>query len=213
MIRAIDAWLGRIPAKLLWWLIFLGCLFPVLNTAVVFIWKPRALGIDPVETLLAWSGIWALRFLLITLAISPLRRLGLKRLARFRRMLGLYAFFYATLHFSLYIGGWLQFDWAALVEDLLKRSFIYFGFAVWLVLLCLAVTSPKAMVKKLKKTWSRIHWLIYPAAMLAWWHFWQQTRVSAAEPLLYLTVLVVLFSERLIDQKRKKQRKVEFSFK
>ncbi|WP_132703777.1 sulfite oxidase heme-binding subunit YedZ [Reinekea marinisedimentorum] len=183
--------------KLSWWLVFIACASPSLYLLLVYFINPRSLGIDPVEVLLAETGEWSLRFLLITLACSPLRRLKVKRLARYRRMLGLYSFYYASLHLAIYVSGWIQFDWQLLVEDLISRPFIYIGMAVWLVLMVLAITSPKAVIKRLKKWWLVIHRFVYVAAFGALVHLWMQSRGTIDEVLVYGALLFLLLAERI----------------
>ena len=156
------------------------------------------LGSNPIETITHFTGIWTLRFLVITLAIAPLRRLtGQAILIRFRRMLGLFTFFYASMHFLTYI--WLDqyFDWPFIVEDIVEHPYVIVGFTTYLVLLLLAVTSPHFMVRKLGKTWKKLHRLIYPAAFLASFHFIWLVKSDIREPLLYFALFSVLMLLRL----------------
>ena len=156
------------------------------------------LGANPIETITHFTGIWTLRFLVITLAIAPLRRLtGQAILIRFRRMLGLFTFFYASMHFLTYI--WLDqyFDWPFIVEDIVEHPYVIVGFTAYLVLLLLAVTSPRFMVRKLGKTWKKLHRLIYPAAFLASFHFIWLVKSDIREPLLYFALFSVLMLLRL----------------
>lgn len=183
--------------RLTWWLVFLTSLAPFLWLSMAWSFFPRSLGIDPIETVLQESGEWALRFLLFTLACSPLRRMGLKQVVRFRRMLGLYSYFYASLHLGTYLFGWIELDWVVFVEDLLERPFIYLGMIAWVILGILAVTSPKAMVKKLKRKWTILHRLVYVVILVAWVHLWMQSRASAGEALLYGLIVILLLGERI----------------
>lgn len=156
------------------------------------------LGANPVETLQDELGTWALRLLLATLAITPLRRLlGWNRLAQFRRMLGLFAFGYAALHFLNYL--WLDqfFDLAAIVEDITERPFITVGFAALLLMLPLASTSTNGWRRRLGRRWQRLHRLVYPVAILACWHFWWQVKKDVTEPLVYAAILALLLGARL----------------
>ena len=151
------------------------------------------LGANPVEALIHETGIWGLNFLLITLAVTPLRRLtGLNWLIRFRRMLGLYAFFYAALHFVAYAVIDQRLDIGAIVEDIVERPYITIGIAALLGLLPLAATSTRGMVRRLGKRWQRLHRLIYPIAILGVWHFYWQTKQDILEPLVYSGILLVL---------------------
>ena len=156
-----------------------------------------SLGTNPVETMTHQSGEWALRFLLITLAISPLRRMsGLSWTTKLRRMLGLFAFFYACLHFLTYI--WLDqfFDFAEILHDIPKRPFITIGFISFVLLIPLAVTSTKKMQQRLKTNWKRLHQLIYVIPMLVVLHFIWSLKADYTEPFIYTVVFLVLMSER-----------------
>ncbi len=188
---------------LIWWAVFLSAALPSAYLILMILFFPRRLGVDPIEVFLQETGIWALRFLLISLACSPIRRIGVKWIVQFRRMFGLYAFYYASLHLSTYIGGWIEFDWALLTDDLVKRPFIYIGMLTWLILLILALTSPKWVVKRLKRKWVLIHKAVFLAVCAAWLHLWMQSRASAAESLLYLMLIALLLGERLYRYRSK----------
>lgn len=151
------------------------------------------LGANPVEFIEHYSGQWALRLLLLTLAMSPLREL-LKRAEplRIRRLLGLWAFAWACLHFSLYLLFDLEFSLRQLSEDLVKRRYITLGFAALLLLLPLALTSTRGWQLRLKRRWVTLHKLIYPAALLAALHFVWLVKSDLREPLLYLALLLGL---------------------
>jgi sulfoxide reductase heme-binding subunit YedZ len=180
-----------------WWLLFLAALGPAIYYWGFFLFDPRALGVDALEVVLQQMGRWALWMLLITLACSTVkRRTPLPNPVRFRRMLGLFAFFYATLHLGTYLIGWIELDAAVFWDDVSKRPFIYLGMIGWTGLMVLAVTSPKSMVRKLKKNWKRVHRLIYGVLILAIIHFWMQSRVSSFEAWLYTLAAVVLLGER-----------------
>jgi sulfoxide reductase heme-binding subunit YedZ len=160
------------------------------------------LGTNPVETLTHESGLWALRFLLITLVITPLRKFtGIHQLIRFRRMLGLFAFFYAVLHFMTYI--WLDqfFDWDEILHDIPKRPFITVGFIAFVLLVPLAVTSTKSMQRRLKKNWQRLHQLVYIIPLLALLHFMWSLKADYSEPLFYTLIYLVLMVLRLQRKK------------
>ncbi|PTY38590.1 hypothetical protein BGP77_10405 [Saccharospirillum sp. MSK14-1] len=187
---------------LLWWVLFLLALAPALYYWSLFLFNPRSLGVDALEVVLEEMGKWALWLLLITLCCSPLSRHTAFKAVRYRRMLGLFVFFYASCHLATYLLGWIELDWRVFVEDLGKRPFIYLGMLAWVGLLLLAVTSPKAMVRRLKKNWKRLHRIIYGLIVLALIHFWLQSRVSSFEPWLYTLLAVVLLGERLIVKLR-----------
>lgn len=157
------------------------------------------LGANPVETITYHTGDWVLRFLLITLAITPLRRLsGWNALIRFRRMLGLFAFFYASLHFLTYV--WLDqfFTWPDIVEDVLERPYITVGFTTFVLLIPLAVTSTNKMMRRLGgRRWAALHRLIYIAGLGGVLHYLWLVKADAREPLIYLAILAVLLLLRL----------------
>lgn len=155
------------------------------------------LGADPVAELTHRSGDWALRLLLLTLAVTPLRRLsGWSWPGSYRRMLGLHAFAYACLHFSVYLVLDLGGYWAQILDDIVKRPFITVGFLAWLGLLPLAATSTRAAMRRLGRRWGLLHRLVYPVALLAVLHFIWQVKADLREPLIYAAVLVVLLLAR-----------------
>lgn len=156
------------------------------------------LGANPVEFVIRSTGTWALTFLWLTLAVTPLRQwLGQPWLLVLRRMLGLYAFFYACLHMISYVvvDQWL--DIAALWKDILKRPFITVGVLCLLGLLPLAVTSTNAMMRRLGRHWARLHRIVYPVAMLAVLHYFWLVKRDTTTPLLYALVLGVLLGYRV----------------
>jgi methionine sulfoxide reductase heme-binding subunit len=153
---------------------------------------------NPVETLTHFTGDWALRLLLVTLAVTPLRRLtGWGWLVRLRRMLGLFAFFYAALHLAVYLSLDQFFDWGAIAEDVLKRPYITLGFTAFLILVPLAVTSTRGWVRRLGRRWQRLHRAVYAAAVLAVLHFLWLVKGDPTEPLIYALVLALLLAVRL----------------
>ena len=157
----------------------------------------NALGADPVAEIEHRLGLWALRFLMITLAITPLRQItGWNVLVRFRRMLGLYAFAYATLHFAAYLGLDLRGYWIQIFEDIAKRPYITVGFIAWLLLVPLAVTSTIGWIKRLGRNWARLHSLVYAVAVLAVLHFWWLVKSDIREPALYAGIAALLLGWR-----------------
>jgi len=156
------------------------------------------LGANPVERVTHVTGDWALRFLLLSLAVTPLRRLfGWNWAAPLRRTLGLTAFGYACLHYLIYLGLEHFFDWQLIVEDVLKRRYVWAGFAAFLCLMSLAVTSTRAMIRRLGRRWVSLHRLVYLAAALAVIHFLWLVKSDLREPLLYAAVLTLLLGLRL----------------
>lgn len=156
------------------------------------------LGPDPAQELSIETGEWALRFLLITLALTPLAQLTREiRFVRQRRMLGLFALFYASVHFLSWMAFILGFRWMAIAEELLERPYITIGFAAYLIILALGVTSPRAMVRRLGKNWKRLHKLIYLAAVLALIHLLWILRTDIQEVVLYGGILAVLLGYRI----------------
>ena len=169
--------------------------------------QPYDLGANPIEFITRDLGDWTLIFLMITLAITPLRRLtSWAWIIKLRRMLGLFAFFYASLHFVTYI--WLDqfFDLQDIVKDVIKRPFITVGFAAFLCLLPLAVTSTNAMVKRLGgKRWQALHRLVYVIAILGVVHYWWLVKKDIREPLLYAAILLLLLGLRIYWALKKRQ--------
>lgn len=178
-------------------LVFLLCLTPLLWLGVRAVWGD--LGANPVETINRFLGDWALRMLVLALAVTPLRRLcGWSALARLRRMLGLFAFAYAALHVAAYLGIDLSFDWGALWRDVLKRRYITIGMVAVVFLAVLAATSTDAMVRWLGgRRWRALHRLAYGAGVLGVVHFWMMVKADIREPLVYAIILAVLFALRL----------------
>ena len=192
MALQIDRWFSLVVKPL----VFVACLLP-LAWLLWLTWQGQ-LGVNPVETLSHRTGDWSLRFLLLTLAVTPLRRLsGWNRLQRFRRMLGLFAFFYVGLHFAVYLVFDQFFDWQAIVADVAKRPYITVGFTAFLLLIPLAVTSTNGMMKRLGRNWQRLHRLVYLIAVLGVLHYAWLVKADLREPLLYGGLLAVLLGYRL----------------
>lgn len=156
-----------------------------------------ALGADPVAAIEHFLGLWALRFLLLSLAITPLRQLtGWTWLLRLRRMLGLHAFFHASLHFAAYLVLDLRGYWAEVFTEIAERPYITVGFLAWLLLVPLALTSTQAAMRRLGRRWGRLHRLVYAVAVLAVLHFWWIVKSDFREPLLYAAILAALLGWR-----------------
>jgi sulfoxide reductase heme-binding subunit YedZ len=183
-------------------ILFTVCLVPFI--ALVIGAVNNTLGTNPVETMTHETGEWTLRFLLLTLMITPLRRLsGMSWVIKLRRMLGLYAFFYACLHFITYIWFDQYFDWMEIVRDIPKRPFITVGFTAFVLLIPLAVTSNNKMMRRLKKNWVKLHKLIYVIAVLGVLHFLWLVKADTLEPLIYASILLLLLGYRAYYQRKK----------
>ena len=168
------------------------------------------LGANPVEALIHRNGKWGLNFLLITLAVTPLRRLtGWNWLIRFRRMLGLFAFFYLTMHFLAYALVDHRLDLGRIVEDIVQRPFITIGLLALVLLIPLALTSTRGMVRRLGRRWQQLHRLVYVVAILGVWHFWWQVKQDVFEPAVYAAVLVVLLGYRVVSGRRRARASAE----
>jgi len=173
--------------------------------ATLWLWRALAdtLGPDPVAELTHASGIWALRFLLACLAMTPLRHaIGAAWPLRFRRMLGLYAFFYASLHLGIYLVLDLGGFWLQILDDLVGRPFIMVGSLAWLLMLPLALTSTRQAMRRLGKRWVALHRLVYPSAILAVLHFFWLVKADLREPLVHAAVLAALFFARWQRQRK-----------
>lgn len=193
----------KIPFTLIKSVIFVACLIP-LARLVWFAFQGN-LSANPIEFITRSLGTWTLVFLLITLSITPLRKLlNQPWLIKLRRMLGLFAFFYASLHFVTYI--WLDqfFDLQAIYKDVIKRPFITVGFASFILLIPLAVTSTNNMVRRLGgKRWQKLHRLVYLIAIGGVVHYWWLVKKDITQPVIYATVLAVLLGYRVFVYMRK----------
>jgi methionine sulfoxide reductase heme-binding subunit len=182
---------------------FALCLIPLARLG--WLASHHGLGANPIEYITRSTGFWTLTFLLITLTVTPLRRLsGWNWLLRLRRMFGLYAFFYVCLHFTTYI--WLDqfFDVPGMLKDIAKRPFITVGFAAFLLLIPLAATSTNAMVKRLgARRWQLLHRFIYVIATLGVLHFWWLVKKDITEPVIFGSLLCLLLFARLVYSARK----------
>jgi sulfoxide reductase heme-binding subunit YedZ len=161
----------------------------------------NTLGPDPVSRLEKHTGIWALRLLLLTLAITPLRRLtGWNWLIRYRRMLGLFAFFYASVHLTVYLVIDLGGFWSQIFTEIAKKPYITVGFAAWMLLIPLALTSTRGMMRRLGRRWGQLHKLVYLIGMLAILHYLWQVKfgqtIAVRQPVVYAAILAVLLLAR-----------------
>jgi sulfoxide reductase heme-binding subunit YedZ len=178
-------------------IVFLICLLPVLLIVGDAFEITGTLGANPVEAILDRLGNWALRFIMITLAITPLRRVtGWNWLSRFRRMLGLFTFFYALMHFTTWYVLDREMRLGDILEDLTERPFITLGFTAVVLLTALAVTSFTAIRRRMGKRWQSLHNMAYVIGILGVWHYWWQVKKDISEPLIYAGILAVLLGLR-----------------
>jgi len=186
-------------ARLIWKpAVFAACLLPFALVVGDLFEITGRLGANPVEEIMDRFGNWSLRFILLTLAVTPVRRIsGWNWLARFRRMLGLFTFFYVLMHFLT----WLVLDQGlllpAIIEDIAKRPFITIGFMALVLLTALAATSTAAVRRRMGRRWQTLHNAVYLIGFLGVWHYWWQVKKDITEPLLYALILAALLAHRL----------------
>ncbi len=170
--------------KLIKSVIFFACLLPL--GLIVYDGFQNNLTANPIEYITHQTGIWTLRFLLITLAMTPLRVMtGSAVFIRIRRMLGLFTFFYASLHMIIYFWLDLGLDWQLIIEDIIEHTYVTAGMLAWLLMLPMAITSNRAMIRRLGKTWKRLHQAIYVVIGLGCLHFIWLVKSDITEPLIY----------------------------
>ena len=183
-------------------LTFLICLIPFVLLLLKVL--QNDLGPDPAKELALETGEWSIRFLLLALAMTPLRHLsGRMEFAQRRRMVGLFALFYASVHFLVWVIFLLGLRWGAILEEVVERPYITIGFASFLILIVLGATSPRVMVRKLGKNWRRLHRLVYVAGVLAIIHLVWIVRTDLSEALLYGAILAGLLGWRLVFARNK----------
>lgn len=184
--------------------VFALCLAPLAWLVGQFL--AGGLGANPIEATNRFLGDWALRFLLIALAVTPLKDLsGWAAVMRFRRMLGLFAFFYVSLHVASYVVLDQFFAWGEIWSDIVKRRYITVGMIAFVLLIPLAITSTKGMIKRLGgRRWTRLHMLVYGAAVLAVFHFFMMVKADIREPLISAAILAVLLGYRVVTRLRRR---------
>ena len=161
------------------------------------------LGPEPVKEITHHTGEWTLIFIVLTLAMTPIKRITKSNIwISFRRMLGLFIFFYATIHLMTYVIIDYRFDWQQIYNDVLKKKYIFIGFSAWLLLIPLAVTSSQKMIKILKHNWKNLHRLIYVIAIFGSLHYIWLSKTIFFKPLIYTTIIVVLLALRIKIKKR-----------
>lgn len=185
-------------------LLFLLCLVPLAR--LIVLGANDALGANPIEFITRSTGTWTLVFLLVTLSVTPLRKIfNQPALIKLRRMFGLFAFFYVCLHFTTYI--WLDqfFDAGEIAKDIVKRPFITVGFLAFVLLIPLAATSNNAIIKRLgARRWQRLHRLVYPIGILGVVHYWWLVKKDLTQPIIYASILAVLLGYRLLLARTRK---------
>ena len=174
---------------------FLACLVPfgMLVSGVV----SNSLGPDPADHLMHVTGEWVMRFLVLVLLATPLARHGWPRLARYRRMLGLYAWFYATLHMLVFAQVFIGWSGALLIDELVDRPYVLVGFVAWLILVPLGITSARAIRKKMGKHWRQLHRLTYIVVILGWLHLLWLSRSDVGDAVLYGVIFGLLLGYRI----------------
>ena len=176
--------------------VFLLCLWPLYS--IIYQIFYNKLGAEPVDKIINHFGEWTLIFIFLTLSMSPLKKITNSLIwIKFRRMLGLFVFFYASIHMLSYVGLDYRFDFEPLINDVLKKKFIFIGFSAWLLLIPLAITSSDKMVKILKQNWKKIHRLIYVIGIFGVLHFIWLSKTIFFKPLIFLVILIILLLFRV----------------
>lgn len=182
-------------AKLVKWLVFGLSLLPFIGLTVGAV--SNSLGPDPADTLIQETGEWTFRFLLLSLSITPLRNIGgWPKLLPYRRTFGLFALFYASVHFLVYLLFLLQLRWSEIFEDILERPYITVGFTAYLILVVLGITSIKSMMKRLGRRWKPLHKLVYLVNVLGLIHLTWILRTDLTEAVIYASILLPLLAYR-----------------
>ena len=181
--------------------VFILCLLP-LGIIILDIYYNN-LGAEPVKKIMNHFGEWTLIFICLTLSMSPLKRItNLSFWIKFRRMLGLFVFFYATIHLLTYVGLDYRFDWEPIINDVLKKKYIFIGFSAWLLLIPLAATSSQKMIRILRHNWKNLHRLVYVIAIFGSLHYIWLSKTIFFKPLIYTAIIVVLLALRIKIKKR-----------
>ena len=177
-------------------IVFLICSVPFLILLYQFFFGK--LGPEPVKHITHVTGEWTLRFIILTLLMSPLVKITKSTFwIKYRRMLGLFTFFYATLHLFTYVGIDYRFNFDPIIDDVIKKKYIFIGFAAWLLLVPLAITSSQRMIRILKQNWKKLHKLVYLIAIFGALHFIWLSKTIFFEPLIYSIIIVVLLGLRI----------------
>lgn len=194
--------------RTVWWAIFLSALLPL--AWVVYHTITQQMGADPAKAIVQFLGLWSLRFLWLTLAVTPCRRLfGWLWLQRYRRMLGLYTLFYVCLHLLAYTTFMLGWRFDLIAHELSKRPYIIVGFIAFLGLIPLGVTSTRGWVRRLGKRWQQLHYLVYPISLLVLLHFTWLIRAGYGQVLFYAVLLALLLGYRVQHRLRRSAKAVK----
>jgi len=176
--------------------VFLICLWPLCS--IIYQLFNNKLGAEPVDKIINHFGEWTLIFIFLTLSMSPLKKItNFTFWIKFRRMLGLFVFFYASIHLLSYVGLDYRFDFKPIINDVIKKKFVFIGFAAWLLLIPLAITSSNKMMKILKHNWKKIHRLIYVIGIFGVLHFIWLSKTIFFKPLIFLVILIILLLFRV----------------
>ena len=176
--------------------VFLLCLWPLYS--IIYQIFYNKLGAEPVDKIINHFGEWTLIFIFLTLSMSPLKRITNSTVwIKFRRMLGLFVFFYASIHLLSYVGLDYRFDFKPIINDVIKKKFVFICFAAWLLLIPLAITSSNKMMKILKHNWKKIHRLIYVIGVFGVLHFIWLSKTIFFKPLIFLVILIILLLFRI----------------
>ena len=177
-------------------LIFFLCLWPIYSLTYYIYFNE--LGPEPIKKIMHHFGEWSLIFICLTLAMTPLQKITKSNFwVRHRRMLGLFVFFYVSVHLLIYVGLDYRFDFEPLINDVLKKKFIFIGFSAWLLLIPLAITSSDKMVRILKKNWKKLHRLVYIISIFGVLHFIWLSKTIFFKPLIFLIILIILLLFRV----------------
>ena len=188
--------LTQLNQKYLKVVIFILSLMPLFY--IIYQIITNQLGPEPIKDITHHTGKWTLYFIMITLAMTPLQRITkLSFWINYRRMFGLFVFFYASTHMMTYVGIDYRFAWSSIGDDIIKKKYIFVGFLAWLLLIPLALTSSKRMIRLLRDKWKKLHKLIYLISLLGVIHFLWLVKIITAEPLIYLIIIIILLMLRV----------------
>ena len=188
--------LTQINQKYLKVIVFILSLFPIFY--IIYQILNNQLGPEPIKDITHHTGKWTLYFMVITLAMTPLKKITkLNIWINYRRMFGLFIFFYASVHLMTYVGLDYRFDLESIGDDIIKKKYIFIGFSAWLLLIPLAITSNKRMIKILKDKWKKLHRLIYLISLFGVVHYLWLVKRDLTEPLVFLTIILFLLAFRL----------------